>query len=131
MTGNFNHYLPIYKNLEEEVIQLSKYIQINDDQLGVYSMHIADLIVRCAMEIESLSKELYWLNGGQQVFDDDGKERDLYFDTDCMRLLNCLWGICDKEILISSERFYLHTARPSGRFCGREWPRSGASGRVY
>lgn len=106
MTGKFNHFLPIYKNLEEEVIQLSKYIQINDDQLGVYSMHIADLIVRCAMEIESLSKELYWLNGGQNVFDDDGKERDLYFDTDCMRLLNDLWGICDKEILISSENFY-------------------------
>ena len=25
---------------------------------------------------------------------------------------------------------FLHTADPSGRFCGRKWPRSGASGRV-
>ena len=24
----------------------------------------------------------------------------------------------------------LHTAEPSGRFCGRKWPRSGASGRA-
>ena len=24
----------------------------------------------------------------------------------------------------------LHMADPSGRFCGREWPRSGASGRI-
>lgn len=106
MAGKFNHYLPVYKNLEEELINLSKYIQINDDQLDVYSMHIADLIVRCAMEIEALSKELYWLNGGQQVFDKEGKKRDLFFDTDCINLLNSLWGICDKEILVSSENFY-------------------------
>ena len=26
---------------------------------------------------------------------------------------------------------YVHTAEPSGRFCGRKWPRSGASGRFY
>lgn len=25
---------------------------------------------------------------------------------------------------------YLHMAEPSGRFCGRKWPRSGASGQV-
>ena len=77
MKAKFNHYLPVYKNLEEEVINLSKYIQINDDQLNVYSMHIADLIVRCAMEIEAISKEIYWENGGVKVYGDDGKERDL------------------------------------------------------
>ena len=26
--------------------------------------------------------------------------------------------------------YLVHTADPSGRFCGRKWPRSGASGRV-
>lgn len=106
MQAKFNHYLPVYKNLEEEVVNLSKYIQINDNQLKVYSMHIADLIVRCAMEIESISKELYWETGGQKVYDEDGKERDLFFDTDCIKRLDDLWGICEKEIIVSSEKFY-------------------------
>ena len=106
MNTKFNHYLPVYKNLEEEVINLSKYIQINDNQLGVYSMHIADLIVRCAMEIEAISKELYWENGGVKVYGDDGKERDLFFDTDCINYLENIWGICEKEIIVSSENFY-------------------------
>ena len=52
----FNHYWPMFKNLEEEVIELTKYVQFTDDQLGVYSIHIADLLVRCAMEIEAISK---------------------------------------------------------------------------
>lgn len=106
MREKFNHYLPVYKNLEEEVVNLSKYIQINDNQLGVYSMHIADLIVRCAMEIEALSKELYWGTGGAKVYGDNGKERDLFFDTDCIKHLDDLWGICEKEIIVSSEKFY-------------------------
>lgn len=106
MKSKFNHYLPVYKNLEEEVLNLSKYIQINDNQLDVYSMHIADLIVRCAMEIESISKELYWDNGGIKVYGDDGKERNLFFDTDCISYLNEIWGICEKEIIVSSEKFY-------------------------
>ena len=106
MKAKFNHYLPVYKNLEEEVINLSKYIQINDDQLNVYSMHIADLIVRCAMEIEAISKEIYWEIGGVKVYGDDGKERDLFFDTDCINHLDNIWGICEKEIIVSSERFY-------------------------
>ncbi len=106
MKAKFNHYLPVYKNLEEEVINLSKYIQINDDQLDVYSMHIADLIVRCAMEIEAISKEMYWENGGVKVYGDDGKERDLFFDTDCINHLDNIWGICEKEIIVSSEKFY-------------------------
>ena len=55
----FNNYWPVYKNLEEETLELTKYIQFTDDQLSVYSMHIADLLVRCAMEIEALSKELF------------------------------------------------------------------------
>lgn len=41
-------------------------------------MHIADLLVRSAVEIEALSKELYWGNGGTKQYDDNGKERDLF-----------------------------------------------------
>lgn len=101
----FNNYWPVYKNLEEETIELTKYIQFTDDQLSVYSMHIADLLVRCAMEIEALSKELYWLNGGTKVYDDTGAERQLFFDTDCLEYLNNIWHLSEKQVLVSSARF--------------------------
>ena len=101
----FNNYWPVYKNLEEETIELTKYIQFTDDQLSVYSMHIADLLVRCAMEIEALSKELYWVNGGVKVYDEAGAERQLYFDTDCLGFLNNIWNLSEKQVLVSSSRF--------------------------
>lgn len=100
----FNNYWPVYKNLEEETVELTKYIQFTDDQLTVYSMHIADLLVRCAMEIESLSKELYWKNGGIKVYNDNGTERQLYFDTDCLEYLNNIWNLSEKYVLVSSSR---------------------------
>ena len=113
MKAAFNRYWPIYKNLEEETLQLSKYIQFTDNQLGVYSTHIADLLAICAMEIESLSKELYWENGGEKVYGKNGKERDLFFDVDCVEFLNGLWGICEKELLVSSTKFYFE--KPENR----------------
>lgn len=101
----FNNYWPVYKNLEEETLELTKYIQFTDDQLSVYSMHIADLLVRCAMEIEALSKELYWANGGLKVYDNMGVERQLYFDTDCLEHLNKIWHLSERQVLVSSARF--------------------------
>lgn len=105
--SEYNLFWPVYKNLEKEVLGLTKYIHIDDNQQDVYSMHIAELIIRCAIEIESLAKELYWINGGSKVYDEEtGKERDLYFDTDCMNYLNNIWGICKKKIIISCIDMY-------------------------
>ena len=102
----FNNFWPVYKNLEEETLQLTKYIQFSDDQINVYSMHIADLIMRIAVEIEALSKELYKNNGGPDVFDDNGQRRNLFFDTDCINYLNNMWKICNREIMVSCSNFY-------------------------
>ena len=104
--SNFNSYWPVYKNLEEETLQLAKYIYFSDDQISIYSMYIADLITRVVIEIESISKELYRINGGTKVFDDSGKERYLFFDSDCINYLNNIWKICDREIIVSSIYFY-------------------------
>ena len=62
-----NLYWPVYKNLEKEFLKLADYIHISDDQTSIYSMHIADLIVRCSVEIEALSKELYSSLGGNMT----------------------------------------------------------------
>lgn len=83
-----NLYWPVYRNLEKEFLKLADYIHFSDDQLGTYSMFIADLIVRCSVEIEALSKELYCMFGGNMSPTDlQGNARDLYFDTDCLDLL--------------------------------------------
>ena len=39
-----------YKRLEKEVLALSEDIHFSDDQLGVYSSKIGDLLVRIAIE---------------------------------------------------------------------------------
>ena len=72
-------FLQTYLNLEKEVIEVSKYIFFTDEvlvnsngsikaqscktQLETFSPHIADLLVRCCVQIEAISKELYFDNG--------------------------------------------------------------------
>ena len=101
---NKNLYWNVYKNLEKEFLNLANYIRLTDNQLGVYSMRIANLIIRCAIEIESISKELYYMNGGnRELYNNEGKIRDLYFDTDCLNLLEKKWNISKKIIIVSDD----------------------------
>ena len=102
-----NMYWSVYKNLEKEVLKLADFLHFSDDQLNVYSIHIADLIIRCSIEIESISKDLYsMLGGNMSPLDDEGQVRDIYFDTDCLSLLNEKWILSKKQIFISSINFY-------------------------
>lgn len=97
-----NLYWNVYKNLERELLQLAEYIHIDDSQMNVYSMKIADLLIRTAVEIEALSKELFSLNGGTCV-----RGRDLYFDTDCLKFLDDMWHVEKKQVIIASPYIYL------------------------
>lgn len=105
--SKLNLFWPVYKSLEKEVLKLADYIHFSDDQTKVYSIHIADLIVRCSIEIEAISKELYiGLGGNTTPTNDDGSKRDLYFDTDCLELLEEKWKLGKKQIMISASTFY-------------------------
>ena len=105
--SNLNLFWPVYKNLEKEFLQLADFIHFADDQTKVYSMHIADLIVRCSIEIEAISKELYLkLGGNPSTVDDNGNKRDLYFDTDCLDLLEKQWKLSKKQVIVSAATFY-------------------------
>lgn len=105
--NKLNLYWPVYKNLEKEFLKLADYIHFTDEQLSVYSMHVADLIVRCAIEIEAISKELYAeLGGDMELTNTDGKKRDLYFDTDCLELLEQKWKLGEKQLIVSAANFY-------------------------
>lgn len=102
-----NLFWPVYKNLEKEIIKLADTIHFSDDQLNVYSIHIADLLVRCSIEIEAIAKELYFIAGGEITPTDKlNNHRDLYFDTDCMELLESKWRLNKKEIIVSALNFY-------------------------
>ena len=107
-----NLYWPVYKRLENEVLECANYIFFSDNQLKVHSLVIGNLIVRCAIEIESLAKELYVREGGNpDLLDEEGKKRDLYFDTDCLEFLNQKWNICEKKVSISSTDMFFEEFR--------------------
>jgi len=52
-------YFPVYKSIEKEVFELASSIHFTDKQVNVYSLKIADLILRCSIELESLVKDIY------------------------------------------------------------------------
>lgn len=94
-------YLPVYYKLENEVIKLSDHIYMNDQHLQVYSMTIADLIVRISTEIESLSKKIYIDLGQAKRNKKKSKILEPYFDGDCISYMNTEFMICDKSIKIN------------------------------
>lgn len=96
-----NPYWPIYKNLEQEIVTLSNQIHFDDKQISTYSIKISELLIRTVVEFESISKELYFLNGGAKP--DDNK---LYFDTDCLDFLESNWKLSKKKVFVTSTNFY-------------------------
>ena len=62
MTSTFknkNSFWPEYKNLEQQVLDLTKYVCFCDAQVDVFSRENSNLIIQIVSEIESISKELY------------------------------------------------------------------------
>ena len=96
-----NFYWSVYKNLERELIELSNQIHFDDKQLSIYSVKISELLIRCVVEIESISKDLFLNIGGEVPTDGD-----LYFDTDCIQLLEENWLLSKKKVIISAQNFY-------------------------
>jgi uncharacterized protein YqeY len=108
-----------YLNLEREAIDVSRYIFITDEritnvkgkevrqtdesQLNVYSPHIADLLIRCCVQIEAISKELYYDNGGTKARGDNS----IFFDEDCLKLIDKKWETHKKVVLVTNPYFNL------------------------
>jgi hypothetical protein len=68
----------------------------------VYSVKISELLIRTVVEIESIVKELYLIVGGAII-----NNKDLYFDTDCIQLLEEKWILSKKKVFVSAFNFYL------------------------
>lgn len=106
-----------YLNLEKEAIEVSKYIFFTDEvlinssggivaqscpsQLEAFSPYISDLLVRCCVQIEALSKELYFDNGGTKPRGD----ASILFDEDCLKLLDIKWQTHNKVVLVVAPFF--------------------------
>ena len=70
-------------------------------QLDVFSPYIADLLVRCCVQIEAISKELYFDNGGNKKRGDSS----ILFDEDCLKLIDIKWKTHEKNVLIVAPFF--------------------------
>lgn len=102
-----NMFWIIYKNLEKELLTLANNVHFCDTQDSVYSVHISDLLIRASVEIEAISKELYKTAGGNMTpLDDQGNERDLFFDSDCIQYLDLNWHITKKCVNVVAPNFY-------------------------
>ncbi|WP_418499073.1 hypothetical protein [Flagellimonas sp.] len=98
---NSNIYWSIFKNIEREVVHLSNQVHFDDDQLKIYSVKIAELLIRTCVELESISKDLYLLYGGVKP-----NNNELYFDTDCIQHLESKWKLSCKKVFVASSNFY-------------------------
>ena len=88
-----------YLNIEKSFLDLSKIIFISDvkivthggvateepydGQLDTFSPYIADLLIQTCVQIEAISKELYYDIGGKK-----GRgESSILFDEDCLKVV--------------------------------------------
>lgn len=94
--SSVNLYFPVYRNIESEVVELSKGIYFSDEQLNVYSIKISELLSRCLTEIESLYKDLY-----RRLKNEDPEKIG-----DAWRILDGEWGLTTKQLAIASDNFF-------------------------
>ncbi len=108
-----------YLGLEKEFVNISNFIFITDEittnehgievtkpcnsQLETFSPHIADLLIRCCVQIEAISKELYFDNGGVKQRGD----KNLFFDEDCLKLIDIKWATHNKRVMVVAPFFNL------------------------
>ncbi|MDU3210708.1 hypothetical protein [Anaerococcus sp.] len=95
MNINNQIYWQIYQQIEDEVLELSKSIHFVDDHLEVYSIKIADLIIRTSIEVESISKEIARVSS-DNLINSAGE---------AINWLESNWNISDKILKIYSDYF--------------------------
>ena len=108
-----------YLNLEKEFLDVAKYIYITDEsisysknrlikshcktQLETFSPLIADLLIRTCIEIEAISKELYYDFGGEK----SRGGKDIFFDEDCLKLIDIKCQTHKEVVMVSCSAFNL------------------------
>jgi hypothetical protein len=83
--------------IEREVITLSYDVMFDDANFDndVHSIKIAELILRCASQIESISKDLFFENGGT------GDRNKVRFDHDCLYKIMNDWHLENRTVYLN------------------------------
>lgn len=94
---NNNFYNVNYLQIEKQIVELSYQISFDDENLSkdVHSLKIANLILECANQIESIAKDLYFENGGQ------GERDKVYYDHDCLYKLLNDWKLQNRVVVLT------------------------------
>ena len=94
---NNNFYNVNYLQIEKQIVELSYQISFDDENLSknVHSLKIANLILECANQIESIAKDLYFENGGQ------GERDKVYYDHDCLYKLLNDWKLENRVVVLT------------------------------
>lgn len=92
-----------YLQFEKELIEITHYILVDDKQLEVYSLRLADLIIRVNTEIETLAKSLHKANGNPAP----ANPSHLMYDSDCLSHLDKIWTLSKKVVLVINPMFCL------------------------
>ena len=99
-----NYYLSIYQQIEKEVIDLTASIFFSDEQITVYSLKIADLIIRCSIEVESIAKDIYRRDTGKAP--DKPRTAIMYLEN--------TWKVSQKTLrIVSPYTHFKSTFQPS------------------
>lgn len=95
---NSLYYWRAYLKLEDELLNLSDSIYFNDCQIRTYSFNMADLIVRCMTEYESIVKSIYRRHNEKEP-ESMGR---------CITELDELWGLSKKCVELISTNMYFN-----------------------
>lgn len=95
-------YFTVYRKLEKEVLALSSSIYFSDDHINVYSTDIADLILRCSVELEAIAKDIYRKENNKEPQN----------PSTCFIWLEQQWKISQKAISINSPHFHFNDKFP-------------------
>ncbi len=107
---NNNFYEVNYLQIEKQIVELSYQISFDDVNLSnnVHSLKIANIILECANQIESIAKDLYFEIGGQ------GARDRVHYDHDCLYKLLKEWDLKNRVVYLTlnSSNITMNEFRP-------------------
>lgn len=97
-------FFQIYQSLEKELLGMTDYIHFSENNLDVYSVKLANFILRANVESESLLKELFKRTEHYKGLTQ--KEKNLELENSTYTEVNEVYKLEKKTIYIASEIFY-------------------------
>lgn len=98
-------FFQIYQSLENELLEMTDYIHFSDKNLNVFSVKLANFILRANVECESLLKELFKNTFYYNSLSKEERKEKLKSST--FTYVNKEYNLLEKEVIISSEFFSL------------------------